>query len=61
VPDAEIWRARKFVGCADAIHNIAKLQVSPNHADPLNPANKYLKSILPVQIENHVLSEAAVC
>jgi hypothetical protein len=56
VPASKIWRILKFVRCADAMHNWMKLQVSSNQAESLNPANKYLKSILPVQFENCVLS-----
>jgi len=33
------------------MHNIAELQVSSYQVEPLDPANKYLKSILPVQFE----------
>ena len=55
VPYCEIWKGRKFVRCADAIYNIAEFQISSNKSEFLSPANKYLKSILPVQIENWVL------
>jgi hypothetical protein len=61
VPESKIWKDWKFVRCANAIYNIAELQVSSNQREHLNTFNNSYKSILPVQFENCVLSEAAVC
>jgi len=38
-----------------------KLQVSSNQREPLNTANKYLKSILPVESQICVLLESVAC
>jgi len=56
----QMWISNEVIiypfNITEDLSQIAKLQVSSNQREHLNPANKYFKSILPVQFENCVLS-----
>ena len=61
VPAPKLLTAPKYKILANAIYNIAELQVSSNQREPLNTFTNSYKSNLPVHFEICVLLEAAVC